>query len=221
LGDIYVIDVDLNLQRLPKGTLNQVLVTIPGALNEPGGTQVDLAWKDPTFVSRASLFVDALDPVFNKIDIAPNGVTNLPTVKNRGTNSVLPFDAGVIEGIAWQRAMPLIYTAGAALELKIYWVADTAIVGDVIWAAAFERDNAAGHDIDADDFAALQTAPASTAPGVAGVIQVATIPFTSAQIDAVVAGDPFRLFIQRTATDGGDTMAGDAQLVRAVLEEVI
>jgi hypothetical protein len=216
-GDLYVVDANGHLERVPVGAADQVLVADPAALG-PSGTVIGVAWKDPTFVSKASLQVDALDPVFNRINIG--GLINLPTVKNRGTHSVLAYDDGTIEGIAWQRFVPLIYTAGTAFSLKIYWVADTAIAGDVIWAAAFERDNAAGHDIDADDFAALQTAAASTAPGVAGVIQVASIAFTNAQADAVVAGNPFRLFIQRTASAGGDTMVGDAQLVRAVLEEV-
>jgi hypothetical protein len=217
-GDLYVVDANGHLERLPKGAEKQVLTTSLGALG-PDGTVIDLAWKDPDFIERISLQVDALDPVFNKINIG--GAINLPTVKNRGTHSVLAYDDGVIEGIAWQRYVPLGYTPLASLELKIYWVADTAIVGDVVWAAAFERDQAGGHDIDADDFAALQTAAASTAPGVAGVIAMATIPFTNAQADAIVAGNPFRLFIQRTANAVGDTMVGDAQLVRAVLEEVV
>jgi hypothetical protein len=216
---LYVVDVDGHLERVPVGADGLVLTADAAALG-PSGTVIGVKWEDPTSLVKASLQVDALDPVFNKITFAPDPAMSLPTVKNRGTHSVLAYDAGTVEGIAWQRFVPLTYTAGAALVLKIYWVADTAIVGDVIWAAAFERDQAGGHDIDVDDFAAKQTAAASTAPGIAGEIKMASIPFTNAQADAIASGNPFRLFIQRTANAVGDTMVGDAQLVRAVLEEV-
>src|SRR3990172_1852005 len=222
-GDLYVVDANGHLERVPVGAQNQVLVADAAALG-PSGPVIGISWKDPDFVSRISLQADALDPVFNKITFAPDPATNLPTVKNRGTHSVLAYDDTQVEGIAWQRFMPVDYTPGAALSLKIYFVGDGA--GDgveaVVWAAAFERDNSGGPiDVDVDDFAAKQTAAAVVVPVTNGEIAVATIPFTNAQADGILRGEPFRMFIQRTATAAGGDFVGDAQLIRAVLEEVV
>ena len=211
-GDLYVVNEDLDLERVPVGTDDQVLVA-------DSTTFLGVAWKDPGFLNNVSFQCDATDAIFKKIDLG-SGPINNPSTKARGTHSVLAFDDTAVEGIPWQKFLPAGFTSGSSLLVSIYWVADTAVAGDVVWAAAFERDNAGGHDIDTDDFAALQTAAASTAPGTAGVIQVATITFTQAQADAVAAGEPLRLFVQRTADAVGDTMVGDAQLLRVVVEEI-
>lgn len=221
-GDLYVVDANGHLERVPVGVDGQIIVADATALG-PSGTVIGIKWADPTSTSKASFQVDATDSIFNKIDISPSVDIPLPSVKNRGTHSILAFDKTAVQGIAWQRFMPLIYTAGAALSLKIYYVGDGA--GDgvkaVVWAAALERDNSGGPiDIDVDDFAALQTAAASVVPATSGVIAVASIAFTNAQADGILTGEPLRLFIQRTATAAGDTWDQDAQLLRAVLEEV-
>jgi hypothetical protein len=211
-GDLYVVDTNGELERLPVGLDGQVL------FSDSTDPTLGVKWADPTFAIKASFGMDAVDAVFKKIDLGA-GVINNPAAKSRGTHSVLAFDDATVQGIPWQNEMPLSYTAGSGVLVKIYWVAATAIAGDVIWAAAFEND-ANPNNILTDSFAAIQTAPASTAPGVLGNVQVATVTFTSAQIDAIVAGNPLRLFVQRTGTAVGDTMVGDAQLVRVVVEEV-
>ena len=214
-GDLFVRDVNGDLERIPIGTEEQVLITRLGAVG-PSGTVIDIEWADIAKLSRANFMVDGTDAVFKKIDLGGGAIPN-PQSKTRGTHSVLAYDDAAVQGIPWQRFMPQNYS-GDDLTLNIYWVADGAIVGDVIWAAAFERDDV-GHNVDADAFAALQTAAASTAPGTNGDIALATIAFTQAQADAIAAGEPLRLFIQRTADDVGDTLVGDAQIVRAVLVE--
>ncbi len=211
-GDLYVVDLNGDLERVPVGTDDQVLVA-------DSSTTIGVAWKDPGFLNNVSFQCDATDAVFKQIDLGAGAITN-PSAKARGTHSVLAFNDAALRGIPWQKFLPPGYSPGSDLLVSIYWVSATAVVGDVVWAAAFERDQAAGHDIDTDDFAALQTAAASTAPATSGVIQVATIQFTQAQADGVVAGNPLRLFVQRTATAVGDTMVGDAQLLRVVVEEV-
>jgi hypothetical protein len=212
-GDLYVVDEDLDLERVPVGTDDQVLVA-------DSTTFLGVAWKDPGFLNNVSFMADATDAVFKKIDLG-GGPINNPQAKTVGTHSILSFDAGSVEGIPWQRYLPPGYTAGSSLRVNIYWAADTAIAGDVIWAAAFERlSNVVPNNVLVDGFAALQTAAASTAPGVLGDIQLAQITFTSAQIDGLLAGEPLRLFLQRTGDAVGDTMAGDANLVRVVVEEI-
>jgi hypothetical protein len=216
-GDLFVRDVNGDLERLPKGAEEQVLITRIGAVG-PSGTIIDLAWEDINKLSRASIMADATDAVFKRVDLGGGAIPN-PQSRTRGTHAVLSYDDTMIQGIPWQRFMPQIYS-GDPLTLNIYWAAITAIAGDVIWAAAFERDSeVVPTNVDTDSFAALQTAAASTAPGTLGDITKATIAFTQAQADGILAGEPMRLFIQRTADAGGDTMVGDAQLIRAVLVE--
>jgi hypothetical protein len=210
-GDLYVVNDLEELERVPVGTDDQVLVA-------DSTTPLGVAWKDPAFLNNVSFQCDAVDAIFKKIDLG-GGAINNAQAKTRGTHAVLAFDAATVEGNPWQKFMPAGYSAGSVIRVSIYWVADTAVVGDVVWAAAFER-NEAGNNITTDNFAALQTAAASTAPGVAGVEQVATIDFTQVQADSVAAGDPLRLFVQRTAGAVGDTMVGDAQIVRVVVEEL-
>jgi len=211
-GDLYIVNEDLDLERVPVGTDDQVLVA-------DSTTVLGVAWKDPGFVNNVSFQADAVDAIFKNFNLGAGALPN-PQTKTRGTHALLAFADASIQGIAWQKFMPTGYSTGSSIKVSIYWVSATAVIGDVIWGAAFERDNAAGHDIDLDDFAALQTFAASTAPGTSGVIQVATFTFTQAQADAVSFGDPLRLFVQRTGNAVGDTMAGDAQLVRVVVEEV-
>lgn len=208
-GDLYVVNNLLELERVPVGTDGQILIS-------DSAVDLGVRWADATLAAYATNQFNADLAIFKEIDIG--GVIANPVAAARGTHAVLGFNDTTINGIAWQDAMSKNYSAGAALSLTVYWVALTAVVGDVIWAAAFER-LVAGSSVLTDDFAALQTAPASTAPGVLGNIAAAVIPFTSAQIDGIVAGDPMRVFIQRTADAVGDTMVGDAQLIRAVLTE--
>ena len=211
-GDLFIVDVNEELERVPIGVDGQLL-------QADSSEDVGVKWVDLADIARATMWGDGLSAIFKKINLGAGALSN-PQTKSRGTHSVLAFDDSSIEGIVWQQAMPQIYSDND-LVLSLYWVAGTAVMGDVIWAAGFERDQDAGHDIDSESFAALKTAAASTAPGSAGIIQKASLTFTQAEADAIVAGDPFRLFIQRTGDDGSDDMVGDAQLVRWVLNEAI
>jgi hypothetical protein len=212
-GDLYVVNDQLELERVPVGADDEVLVADS---TDPLG----VAWKTPSFVSKVSFQCDAVDAIFRRIDLGA-GLINNPQARAEGSHPVLAFDEAVVEGIAWAKFMPKDYTAGSSLTVDVYWVARTAILGDVIWAAAFERDsNVPPDNVLVDSFAALQTAAASTAPVVLGNIQKATIAFTSAQIDGLLAGEPMRLFVQRTAGAVGDTMVGDAEILDVIVSEV-
>lgn len=206
-ADLYVVDANGDLERFPVGTDGQIIVADS---TQPLG----LRWISVT--TRPTIMANGVDAIFKRITIG--GLIALPASVTRGTFSVIAYDDAVIQGLAWQKTMPVSYTNGNNIKVTIYWVSKTAVVGDVIWACAFERDNAANHDIDTDAFAALQTAAASTAPAASGVIQSVSITLTQAQADGLSAGDPFRIFVQRTANAVGDTMVGDAQIVDVVIE---
>jgi hypothetical protein len=123
------------------------------------------------------------------------------------------------ENAVWEKAMPSVYDAVKNLRLIIDWVAAAAIVGDVVWEAAFEAIAPGGLDIDTDSFAASKSVTDTTA-GTAGVVTRSTIDFTNVEADGVLANDEFRLMVQRNAPAVGDTMVGDAEILRVQIVEL-
>jgi len=218
LGDIYVVDSNGDLSKLEKGADEQVLISKAGAVNADGD-QVDLEWANIDELSRESIEGDATDSVFKQVNPDGGGAVVNPQTKTRGTHAVLEYDKAVRRGIPWQKYIGPNYS-GDDLTLSIYWCLNDAGAPtgtDVVWKAAFER-NEAGHLVTTDAFAALQSA-AAVAAGADGVIVKSTIAFTQAQADAIAAGDPFRLYIERDAGQGDDDLDADVQIVRWVLEE--
>lgn len=135
--------------------------------------------------------------------------SNPATLTTRNGHWVLSFDADTDESAIFSSVMPECYFGGN-LYVDIYWAAESATTGDVIWNAAFE--SLASQDMDSDGFAAAQAASAATTNATSGVLTKTTITFTQAQADAVAAADGYRLQITRDANNGSDTMTGDAQV---------
>jgi len=133
---------------------------------------------------------------------------------SRNGHALIAFDDSVDEVIILESVLPEHYDGGP-VQVLLHWIAATAIINDVKWNAEFERMNT---DLDADSFAAAQTTT-DTTNGTSGIITVTTITFTQAQADAIVAGDAIRIRLTRDADAVGDTVVGDAQLLRIVLEE--
>jgi hypothetical protein len=212
-GDLYVVDAAGELERFPVGTPGQIIVADPAAVG-PSGSVIGVKWAAASFAAKASFQCDAVDAVFKKIDLGGGPIDN-PAAKTRGTHALLEYSAGVLRGIPWQRYMPSDYSGGD-VTVTISWVSDGTDTGDVFWSGAFERENS-GFDIDVDDFAAAVAFPVSPGPGVAGQIVEVTQTFNNADMDAIVAGEPLRLFVQRLATAG---LTDKALLVDVVVEEV-
>jgi len=103
---------------------------------------------------------------------------------------------------------------GAPISLDLFWVSP-GTGGDVFWRVAWERD-ATGKDIAVDTFATEKTV-ASTAPAIAGKVAKASLLFTQAQADGIVAGDPYRLRVRRDTSDPLDTLDEDAELFRVAV----
>jgi len=129
-------------------------------------------------------------------------------------HGILEFDDTANEGSHFRGTMPAGYASGP-LSLKIHWTGATATSGDVAWDVSFMRLNTT---IDTDSFAAAQTVTTTTS-ATSGVLATTVISFTQAEADGITAGDPFVFYVVRDAADGGDTMSGDAQLLRVSLEE--
>ncbi len=129
------------------------------------------------------------------------------------------FVDGSDTSIDFHGVMPRHYASGG-LTCRIGWLAATATAGTCRWAAAFERHDDEGTDLDSDSFAAAQTA-GGTAPGTNGAIQYTDIAFTNSQIDGLAVGESFRLRVTRDGdgTSGTDSLADTAQLMSVELRE--
>lgn len=144
--------------------------------------------------------------------------SNAATFDLRNGHLVLEFDQTTIETAVFPGTLPRNY-AGGGLTVRIEWMGDGVTTGDVVWGASFERHDAAGTDLDSDSFAAEQTATGTTA-GTDGAVRYTAITFTDgAQIDSLAVSEGYRLKIRRVASDGSDTMAADAQLLRVEVQE--
>lgn len=145
--------------------------------------------------------------------------TNYATLDTRNSILVLDYDASTEEKACFRGVLPSNY-AGGGLTLDVYWMATSATSGDVVWGGSIEREQNGGTDLDSDSFATEQNAAAVTTSGTSGVVNKSTITFSSgANMDSLAAGEPFRLKIARKVADGGDTMAGDAELHSLHLKE--
>lgn len=130
--------------------------------------------------------------------------TNFPTV-------LLSFDASTDQTCYFYfRAKP--YTTGN-ITATIYWYADSASSGDVIWGAALAAitANTDTTDIETKAFATAQTVTDSHL-GTTGQ-RLHSIDLTISNLDSVADADWCCLRFYRDADAGGDTMTGLANLV--------
>ncbi|KKK81081.1 hypothetical protein LCGC14_2817040, partial [marine sediment metagenome] len=87
--------------------------------------------------------------------------------------------------------------------------------GTVSWNGQFERFDADSLDMDVDSFAATQSVTDTTA-GISGQISVASVTFTIAQADGILANEGFRLLLWR---DTSGDLVGDAQIKRVMVRQ--
>jgi hypothetical protein len=139
--------------------------------------------------------------------VQANG-TNIPV---RG----LAFDAATEEACFFTfRAVN--YGSGN-LTLDVYWYADTASSGDVIWGAAIAAitPNTDSQDVETDALATATTATDSHL-GTTGQ-RLHHVAVTISNLDSLANGDIVQLQVYRDADAAGDTMTGDAILTNLVL----
>lgn len=152
---------------------------------------------------------------FAPIDNEPPAAS-YATLDTRNNHPVLDFDAAADESAIFTDVLPADYS-GAGIRIYLYWAASTAVAGDVVWNAAIERIDLSSLDIDADGFAAVKAAT-TTAPATSGMVVRTTINFSDgAEMDSLAAGELFRLKVTRDADNVADTMAGDAELLFALM----
>ncbi len=154
--------------------------------------------------------------IFSAMDAQPPA-TSYATLDTRNSHLVASFAASLSCWTYFEGILPRNY-AGGGLTVYLWWMAASATSGTLQLAASIERHQAGTTDLDADDFAAEQTA-APTAPGTSGVLTATTIAFTSgSQMDSLAAGESFRLKVRRDGA-GSDTMTGAMQLFKVEIKE--
>jgi len=155
------------------------------------------------FLPEEAAFLATVFPQFIKV----NG-TNFPVTS-------LKYDAATDENAFW-KFIAQDYGSGD-LTLKLFWYADTASSGDVIWGAqiAAITANTDSQDVETKALATANTAT-DTHLGTTGQ-RVHTIDITISNLDSIASGDLCWLKIYRDANAAGDTMTGDAHLIMAIL----
>ena len=118
----------------------------------------------------------------------------------RNNHPTLEFDATTNWDAIFGGVLPRNY-AGGGITLTLVWAAASATTGNVGWKAAFERLNDGSANIGTDNFAAFQTSTFDAAPASNGVVKYSTIAFTNGQIGGLLAGEAFRLKIERDASN--------------------
>ncbi len=153
--------------------------------------------------------------VFSPLGSIPPA-SNMATLDVRNVHSVLNFDAATEESAYFEGLLPDNY-GGGGLTIDLYWLGATATSGDTKWGASMEA--LASLDQDADSFATEQVAT-GTANATSGIYTKTSVTMSSgANMDSLLAGEPFRLKIARKAADVADTLTGDAQLIRVTVKE--
>ena len=151
----------------------------------------------------------------------PNGAefpaSNYATLDVRNNHPCLDFDTTTAETVYFTGVMPQSYSDATGITVYVHWAAASATSGTIGWLVALER-NGDGQSITSDSFASDQTITAATVPGTAGILDVTSVAITKgANMDSVVAGDMFRLQIQRDVSN--DTASGDAEVYAVEIRE--
>lgn len=137
----------------------------------------------------------------------------------QGTNmpvSALAFDAATEEDIFF-RFVATSYGSGN-VTVRVYWYADSASSGDVIFGAALSciTPNTDTQDVETDAFATANTVT-DTHLGTTGQ-RLHSADITVSNLDSLAAGDHVTMRFYRDADAGGDTMTGDALVTFVTVE---
>lgn len=146
--------------------------------------------------------------------------SNGALMSGRNNHPILTFSGTTDQEAVFHGRLPAEY-AGGGLTIDTYWTFASATSGSLRVQAAIERMDLSSLDIDADSFAAFQSA-GGTAPGTPGQIIKVTVTLTDgAQMDSLAAGELFRLKIRRDAdgTSGTDDITTVAELRSVFVRE--
>lgn len=138
--------------------------------------------------------------------------------RNAGTNfpvTCLAFDAATQENAFWK--FDAAYYSSGNLTLNLFWYADTASSGNIVWGAAIAAitPDTDTQDVEIKAFATALEVTDSHLGTTGQRLHIATI--TISNLDSLAINDIVWLKIYRKAADAADTMTGDGLLVMATL----
>ncbi|MFI9817590.1 hypothetical protein [Saccharothrix variisporea] len=127
----------------------------------------------------------------------------------------LAFDAATDEAVFWS-----FYAANYGsgnVTVRVFWYADTASSGDVVWEAqlAAITANTDTQDVETKALATANTAT-DTHLGTTGQ-RLHSVDITVSNLDSLASGDSVWLRLARDANNASDTMTGDAIVEKVVL----
>lgn len=157
--------------------------------------------------------------VFTPLNNEPPA-TIYATLDLRNYHPCLDFDGATDEEAVFTGILPRHY-AGGGLTVYLHVGFASATSGNAYWSVSIERMDDGTLDLDADSFAAVQSA-AGNPNGTSGIMTLSTITFTSgAQMDSLAAGEMFRLKVRRDAdgSAGTDDVTTDAELYGIEIKE--
>jgi hypothetical protein len=128
------------------------------------------------------------------------------------------FDASTNEILMWSFRMPSDYASGPVLKVKYKMFSATS--GGVAFSCYIMAVTAGdSQDVDANDFATVNTGTDAAVPGTAGYLDVVSITLTNA--DSLAPGDFVVLRLNREVGDAADTATGDAEVVAVAMEYTV
>lgn len=153
------------------------------------------------------------------VTLKPNGASFLGSTfpqldKINGTNIPVPnlaYDAAADEAAFW-RFIATGYASGN-VTCDIYWYADTASSGDVVFGGALAciTPNTDTQDIETDALATETTGTDSHLGTTGQRLHLHTL--TLSNLDSIADGDEVAFRLRRLGSSGSDTMTGDCRVV--------
>lgn len=128
--------------------------------------------------------------------------------------STLGFNDSATWGAVFKSVLPQFAALGSGIIVHVKWASVAAVTGAAMFGAAYERMNLT---FNSDHFG-TQVTGTTTTSGTAGVLNDTSITIPYANMGSTVAGDPYRLQIQRIGANGADTLVGNAEVVFVTVE---
>lgn len=144
--------------------------------------------------------------------------TNYATLDVRNARSCLDFDATTNKAATFSAVMPQHYAGTTGVTVYLHYAMSSAVADTVDWDVAFERIGDQQQDVDSDDYSAVNSVDNTTVPDTSGLVDIVSVAFTNGvDMDSVVAGESFRLWVSRDAAN--DDASGDAELYKVEIRE--
>jgi len=122
------------------------------------------------------------------------------------------FDAATVEYMDF--LCKLVGYGGGGLTFTLPWMAASATTGNTIWSIAIRRIQDDAEDLDTSQTYDFNNSSAVAAASASGEVSYDPVTFTNgADMDSWADGELAIVRVRRFASDSGDTMAGDAQLL--------